>query len=292
MTGRKKSPILCTVNNTSKEMIEETTHHILRTRCNIHSFSHCKTPIRSCVPTGYILHFFVILNHIALHLLAKHVDMGFGKFPRAYAFFEQHIQLCERPGPWLGDTEVSVDDTAEADAAPEETGKVTPVPRGGVQHVRCQHVADYGDHVVENATQDDCLDLETTRRQFRDERIGDGADGELVEERPHDHHATSGQGALIPVAFGYETQESHDHEHGAEAAETPEIKRSSADAKGHESPGTKDTDHVDGVLAHGEGVRMRGGEAGLFEKVRRVVGEGVAAEVLDGPDHAHDLGSA
>lgn len=35
-----------------------------------------------------------------------------------------------------------------------------------------------------------------------------------------------------------------------------------------------------------------GGETGLAEEVCRVVGEGVAAEVLDGPDHAHNLGSA
>ena len=91
---------------------------------------------------------------------------------------------------------------------------------------------------------------------------------------------------------GHEAQEAHDEEHGAEAAQADEVEGAAADAQRHEEPGAEDADHVDAVLAHGEGVGLGGVQAGLLQEVGRVVGEGVAAEVLDGPDHADDLGAA
>ena len=92
--------------------------------------------------------------------------------------------------------------------------------------------------------------------------------------------------------FGDEAEEAHDDEHDAEPAQAVEVERAAAQADGHEEPGAEDARHVDGVLAHGEGVGLGRVEAGLLEEVRRVVGEGVAAEVLDRPDHADDLGAA
>lgn len=147
-------------------------------------------------------------------------------------------------------------------------------------------------NLLEVSGQHNSLDLQPTRRKLADKGVADGADGQLVEERPHNHDAAGGQGALAPVRLGDQAQEAQDEEHAAETAETIQIQRAAADAQRHQAPCAKDADHVDGVLAQGKRVRVMRGQAGLLEEVGGVVGEGVAAEVLDGPGHAHNLGAA
>lgn len=227
-----------------------------------------------------------------LNRLIKDINLGARKLARTHALLEEQIHLRKRAPLRLGNPEVRVDDTQEADAAPEEAGEVAPVPGAGVEHVGGEHAADYRDDVVQVAAEDHGFDLQAAGGELGDERVGHCADRELVEERPDDHHAASCERGLVFVCLRNEAQEAHYQEHGAEAAEAVEVQGSAADAEGHEEPGAEDADHVDAVLAHGEGVGFRGGEAGLFEEVGRVVGEGVAAKVLDGPDHADDLGSA
>ncbi len=72
-------------------------------------------------------------------------------------------------------------------ATPEETGVILPVPSARVQHVGSEDVADDRDDVVEVSAEDDGLDLKSSGGKLGNEGVGDGADGELVEESPDKH---------------------------------------------------------------------------------------------------------
>lgn len=220
----------------------------------------------------------------------KDVDLGGGELPRADPAFEQQVQLGEGAAGGLGDPEVGVDDAQEADAGPEEAGVVFPVPLPRVQHVGGQDGTDDADDVVEVPAQDHGLDLEAAGGELGHQGITDGPHGELVTQRPDQHDGPRGEGGLFPVGLGDDAQEPEDQEHGKEAAEAPEVQGPSPDAARHEEPGPKHPRHVDAVLAQGEVVRRRRVEAGLLEEVGRVSGKGIAGKVLDGPDHADDLG--
>lgn len=229
------------------------------------------------------------MHNLFLDRLLEDVDLGGGKLAGRDALLKEHVELGKGASAGLGDAEVGVDDAAEAKASPEEGGEVVPVPFAFVEHVRRQDSSDDANNVVQVAAQDDRLDLETARRQLAHERVADSADGELVEERPDNHKAACGNGALVVVD---KTKEAEDKEHAKEAAETIQVEIAAADAVGHEGPCAKDANHVDAVLTEGEAVGLLGSQAGLAEEVGRVVGEGVAREVLDGPDHADDLCAA
>lgn len=138
-----------------------------------------------------------------LHGLVKHIDLGLGELARTDPPLEEEVELRERPSIGFRHPEERVHDAEEADAAPEEAGIVTPVPRSGVQHVRGQDTADDGHNVVQIAAKHDRLDLEAASRELGDKGVGDRADGQLVEERPDDHHAAGCQCGLGFVLFGH-----------------------------------------------------------------------------------------
>ena len=56
----------------------------------------------------------------------KHIYNRRGKLARADLLLKQQVKFREGAAPGLGETEVRVDDTEEAGAAPEETGVVAP----------------------------------------------------------------------------------------------------------------------------------------------------------------------
>lgn len=150
---------------------------------------------------------------------------------------------------------------------PEEAGVVAPVPRAGVEHIRRENIVDNPDNVIQVPPQHHRLDLQPPRTQLPHQRVAHGPHAQLVAQRPHQHDASRGEGALVAVLLGDEPQEAEDEEHAAEEHEAVEVEGAAADAEGHEEPGAEDADHVDGVLAEGEGVGFVGGEAGLFEEV-------------------------
>lgn len=153
--------------------------------------------------------------------------------------------------------------------------------------VRCS-----GFRLLKVSAQDNSLNLQTTRRHLTDQGVSDSADGQLVDGSPADHDASSGERCLVAVAVWDKTQETQDEQHAGEANKTVHVQRSTAKAHRHQTPGSKHTDHVDGVLAEGKGVRLGLGQTSLLEEVSGIVGEGVAAQVLDSPDHADNLSTA
>lgn len=138
-----------------------------------------------------------------LHGLVKHIDLGLGELARTDPSLEEEVEFGKRPSIRLRDPEERVYDAKEADAAPEEAGIVAPIPCAGVQHVRGQDTADDGDDVVQVAAEHDRLDLKAAGGELGDKGVGDRADGQLVEERPYDHHGAGCQGGLGFVLLGY-----------------------------------------------------------------------------------------
>lgn len=133
------------------------------------------------------LHLLLIPPHNLLiqpHLIFKNIHLGARKIPRANPPLKQQIQFRKTASTGLGNPEIRIDDTEEADARPEEAGEVGPVPASGVEHVWREHGADDADDVVEVAAEDDGLDLEAAGGDLSDEGVADCADGELVEEGP------------------------------------------------------------------------------------------------------------
>jgi hypothetical protein len=92
----------------------------------------------------------VVRNYRIVHRLAKHVDLGAGKFPRADLALEEQVQFGEGAAAGFGDAEVRIDDAEEADAGPEEAGEVTPgmvsVLDGTEQRMRGEEKTTYQFH--------------------------------------------------------------------------------------------------------------------------------------------------
>lgn len=91
------------------------------------------------------------------------------------------------------------------------------------------------------------------------------------------------------MRFRNEAEEAQDEEHDAQTAQAVEVECPAPDPESHEEPGAKDTNHVHSVLPQRKTVGAIRVQAGLLEEISRVVGEGVTAEVLDCPHHAHNL---
>ena len=95
-------------------------------------------------------------------------------------------------------------------AYPEESGVILPVPSRGIKHVRCQDAVDdpYDIATVLSAAsfsstpephalleipaQNNSLDLKFARRQLADQRVAHRSHGQLVDQRPDNHDAASG----------------------------------------------------------------------------------------------------
>lgn len=84
----------------------------------------------------------ITLHQLTIQVLRKHIYLRVLKLPRADFLLKQHIHLCKRATRRFWDTEVSVNDTKEADTAPEEAGEVAPIPGTGVKHVGRENGAD------------------------------------------------------------------------------------------------------------------------------------------------------
>lgn len=94
------------------------------------------------------------------------------------------------------------------------------------------------------------------------------------------------------MAVWDEADEAESEEGEEQTRETAEEEGAAADTPCHEGPDDEGADGVEAVLAEGEVVGDVACEAGLFEEIGRVVGEGVASEVLRDEEHADDLGAA
>lgn len=131
--------------------------------------------------------------------------------------------------------------------------------------------------------------MKTARRNLSDERIGNGTNSQLVEESPQNHDTASCQRSLVTVLLRDKTQETKDEQHSAKAAKTVQIQRATSNTQSHETPCSQNTNDVDRVLAHSESVRVVLCQTSLFQEVCRIVGERVATEVLNRPNHTDNL---
>jgi hypothetical protein len=62
----------------------------------------------------------------------ERVDVGGLEFACRHLVLEEKVHLGKRTSSRLGESEVVVDEHAEASAGPEETSKISPVPCGRV----------------------------------------------------------------------------------------------------------------------------------------------------------------
>ena len=78
---------------------------------------------------------FVLGNHTPFNRHIKHVDVCGRELAGTNVLLKEEINLGESAAAGFGDAEVGVDDAAEADASPEKSGEVAPVPGAGIEHV-------------------------------------------------------------------------------------------------------------------------------------------------------------
>ena len=234
----------------------------------------------------------VFIDNMSLNGLIKHVHMRGRKLAGTDAALKEQIEFRKGATARLRHAEVGVNDAQKADAPPEEARIVAPVPLARVQHVRGQDAADDTNHVVKVATEHDRLDLQATSGELSHEGVANSSHGQLVEKGPRKHQRSGGHRRLITVGIRDQTEEAHDQEHGAQSTQAVQIEGATANAEGHQEPGSKDTHHVDTVLAHCKVIGIGRVQTGLLQKVGRVVREGVTTQVLNGPDHAHNFRAA
>jgi len=91
---------------------------ISRAQCdrhaNIYQFQHCPFSCQLPIAT-FLLQLRLVLTHdAALYTLLKDIHLCLGKLPRGHLVLKQDVQLGERPAPWLGETEVRVDNAKKA----------------------------------------------------------------------------------------------------------------------------------------------------------------------------------
>lgn len=90
----------------------------------------------------------VLVQNLLVDGFVEYVHLCGSKVSRANALLEEHVDFSKSSAAGLRESEVGVDDAAEADSAPKESGVVAPVPSGGIQHVRRQNVCDYAHDVA------------------------------------------------------------------------------------------------------------------------------------------------
>lgn len=73
--------------------------------------------------------------------LRKDVDLSSRKLASGNLLLEQKIEFGESSASGFGYSEVGIDDAKTADATPEETSIVAPIPGCLVEHVRGEHRA-------------------------------------------------------------------------------------------------------------------------------------------------------
>lgn len=93
------------------------------------------------------------------------------------------------------------------------------------------------------------------------------------------------------VLSGNKTKEAEDKESAEQTAKATKIESSATDSPGHEAPSDESAHCVETVLTKGEVIRDVASQARLLEKVRGIIGEGVACKVLGDEQHADNLGT-
>lgn len=107
----------------------------------------------------------------------ENIHLGRRKLSRRHFTFEQKVELGECTSGRLGHAEIGKDDTEEARPCPKETGKVVPVPRGGVDHGWREDVYDDGGDIVGCAAELIVSDVLLIRLGMKGRKMGSGRRG-------------------------------------------------------------------------------------------------------------------
>jgi len=83
-------------------------------------------------PTPLVL---VVLHHSALERLIKDINLCIFELASTDSALEEKVELGKSAAAGFGNAEEGVYDAQEADASPEKTGEIAPVPRSGVYHI-------------------------------------------------------------------------------------------------------------------------------------------------------------
>jgi len=93
---------------------------------------------------------------------------------------EEDVQFTIGTSLGFWETEKCPGDTEGVEAEPEEARFGTPVPSGGVEHVRCDDAVNDTENVVNVSGEHDGLGAETGGGQFSDEGVADWSDGHII----------------------------------------------------------------------------------------------------------------
>lgn len=163
----------------------------------------------------------------------KLIDPSGAELPGADMVLEQDVEFTVRPALWFREAEVVVDEQQQASSGPEEARLRAPVPLGVEQHARHEGVVDDAADVVEVAGQYDGFDLEAGGWDVGNQRIADGADGDVVHERvDHEERAGRQRGAASRTGHAHAA---NDHEETEQDSEAPEIQSPTTDMR-HQEP--------------------------------------------------------
>ena len=154
------------------------------------------------------------------------------ELPSGDAALEEDVELAVRAAFRFRQTEKYPNDEEEAGAGPEEARLGAPVPRCRSELVVGDDVRHNAADVVHVASDDDGFGAESGRRDLGDERVADGADGEVVSEREDEQHGADGPTSARGLG---DRGEANDHQQRKQCAAAVQVKVAAADEP-HQEP--------------------------------------------------------
>lgn len=187
--------------------------------------------------------FFLLFRRVTLNLLLiiavdslGQVNRRLGKVSGRDFSLKQNIQLSRRPILGLRNTKVRENNGNETTTSPKQACLGTPVPSSRVELIRSENTGNDGSNSVCPAGEDDRLAAEQGRGDLGAERVGQGSDGAVVEERGDDEEGADGPGEGGRGGTGLRDAEGADEDHDDEHEdETPEVDCAAAE-EGEQNP--------------------------------------------------------
>lgn len=152
------------------------------------------------------------------------INRRLGKVSWRDLSLKQNIQLGRRPVLGLRNAKISENNGNETTTSPKQARLSTPVPSSRIELVRSENTSDDGSDGICPASKDDRLAAEEGRGDLGAERVGQGSDGAVVEERGDDEEGADCPGEGGRGGTGLRDAEGADEDHDDEHEdETPEV---------------------------------------------------------------------
>jgi hypothetical protein len=193
--------------------------------------------------------FLLLLLNKSFSILGINVDIELPELAGLDFIRKQHVQLFIGTILALGKSEESPDKEEKRSTCPEESSLALQVQCGGVQQVRVDSTTDDVSDIVCNSGKTDTLVAQAGCGCFADDGVADGSDGEVVDEKPHEHHdclcIVAGDTCSVCGADGTGCAEDDGKE-----TQAPEIQGAAAES-GEEVPRDDCADGSHGEAAYG-----------------------------------------